>query len=141
MMGCRAASLVVLAALSLETSSFLLPVPVLPSATFRRTAGGDAPAQSSVSHRTSGCGIVVRSTTNKVIWQVVCLAICCHIHALLLIGTLHIYLAHIAVRYIQYDINKSSCSTTDNNSTNIFVVVSYYFFFYFIFLSYYLYLV
>lgn len=71
MMGCHAASLLVLAVLSLETSSFLLPVPVLPSIAFRRTAGGGAPAQSPAPRRVRGCKTVVRSTTDKVLQRAI----------------------------------------------------------------------
>lgn len=67
MVGRHAASLLVLAALSLESTSFILPLPPSTSTAARRTAGGTA-IRSSASRGATGRDVVVRSTTDKVSW-------------------------------------------------------------------------
>lgn len=67
MMGRFAASLLVLAVLSLEASSFVFPVAPATAGTSARTASAHGtrvcPA---VSYRTAGRGVVLQSTTDKV---------------------------------------------------------------------------
>lgn len=67
-MGRFAASLLVLAVLSLEVSSFVFPVAPATGTSARSASAHGTRGCQAVSHRTAGRGVVLQSTTDKVGW-------------------------------------------------------------------------
>ena len=70
-----AASLLVLAVLSLEASSFVFPVAPSTGTSARTASAHGTRVCPAVSHRTAGRGVVLQSTTDKVSWILRVLAV------------------------------------------------------------------
>lgn len=70
-----AASLLVLAVLSLEASSFVFPVAPSTGTSARTASAHSTRVCPAVSHRTAGRGVVLQSTTDKVSWILRVLAV------------------------------------------------------------------